>query len=101
VQSVIEGVPCQVQSGIESVACHVQSGIECVPCQVQSGIEVTVNRFTIAFTMYIRRSRITVIIELQEIALQKALCGRQIERLECDNTERTRHGTKIVKRKVS
>jgi len=45
--------------------------------QVQSDIQAWVKRFTITFTMYIRRSRSSVITEIQEIELQIALGGRE------------------------
>jgi len=69
-------------------------------CQVESDIEAGVKHFTITFKMYIRSCRSSAIIELQKIVLQIA-CGRQIEKFECDNTDWTRRGTKIVKRKIS
>jgi len=66
-------------------------------CQVRSDIEAAI----ITFTMSIRRCRSSVIIELQEIVLQVALCGRQIGQFECDNTDSIWHSTKIVNRKIS
>jgi len=43
--------------------------------QVEYDIEARVKRFTITFAKYIRRSKLGMIIELQEIALQIALRG--------------------------
>jgi len=68
---------------------------------VEPEFEASVKHFTVTFTVYIRRCMPSVIIALQEIALQIALCGRRIEQFVCDNTESSRLGTIIVKRNIS